>query len=146
MFGFKIPYLTPGLAIALLVALAGLAAQHQRVKRYEVEAQSARQTAQGLVTSVTSKDDLIAKLQAKNGELLSIARDQNEAIRTAGALIETYQLELRTQGAKLRELEESDRAKPECLSALSMDLARSCPALADGVRQRANRGLSGSRG
>lgn len=75
---------------------------------------------------------------------------KNECTATAASAAESakrandYALERDRLSGELERLEAKDRATPECDALLHTDLARVCPAIANGLRQRAGQ-TSGSR-
>lgn len=140
-------FLTPtrlaliGLAAVALAGLTWGSVEHQRAKRYQAEAEQAITTAKGLTTAVVSKDEVIAKQLAQARAMMETISEQNLRIKAAGHRIEEMTEDMRARSRRLRELEETDRANPDCRALLDTELDRVCPAIASGVRERANRSL-----
>lgn len=125
------------------VALYG--AKHQRDVAVAKLA-TASQEADRLVEAAQGSERTIVQLQAANKALVDALASQQQALDEAAAELEPLKQLAEAQARALRERERIDRATPKCQFVLNTDLGGACPALADGVRQRANRRLPGSTG
>ena len=127
---------------AILAGIAGAALlaalfEHARVARVVYERNTARDEVQRQALALSSKDAAIAALEAaveKWQKLVTPATDVTEAARRANAAAAS----LEAQSKKLATREAADHAKPDCAALLAADVGSVCPAIANGVRERAD--------
>jgi hypothetical protein len=147
----QLPILAPvyrivivGLLIALgiqQVALIGARAQRDRAG---AKATVAVSEAAVLRDVAAGNSNTILQLKAANKALVGALAAQQTALDEAAASIDDARKAAIAAGQALREKERHDRAKPQCQLVLNTDVGGPCPALADGVRARANRRVSDS--
>jgi hypothetical protein len=147
----QLPILAPvyrivivGLLIALgiqQVALIGARAQRDRAG---AKATVAVSEAAVLRDVAAGNSNTILQLKAANKALVGALAAQQTALDEAAASIDDARKAAIAAGPALREKERHDRAKPQCQLVLNTDVGGPCPALADGVRARANRRVSDS--
>jgi hypothetical protein len=124
-------------AIALVLARAQAAKAGATATVAVSEAAVLRDVAAG-------NSNTILQLRAANKALVGALAAQQTALDEAAANIDDARKAAIAAGQALREKERHDRAKPQCQLVLNTDVGGPCPALADGVRARANRRISDS--
>lgn len=145
ILGPVLKYIAAGLLVALLLALAALKIQSNRLETRTDERDLAQREANQLRAAVSGKDDTIAALQSANEQwrALSIPAD---AMNQAAERTEKAAKLIEDRTRALTPSEVRDHANPDCAALLALDIARSCPGHAFSVRQRARGGLSGPAG
>lgn len=149
---FVMPKITPTriLIVALVAALVAqsvfLSLARSARDKAIAERATATQEAGRLVEAAKGSESTITQLQAANKALVAALASQQRAMDDAAAEVEPLKRLAEAQARALRERERNDRAKPNCQLVLNTVLDGACPALADGVRERANRRLPGSTG
>jgi chromosome segregation ATPase len=148
-----LPTLAPVYRVTILVLTLlcvslglGLALAKARMNTAIAERETAVQEFSRLREAAKGSERTIKELTSANKALVSALAAQQRAYDAAAAEIEPLKQLAESQARKLRERERIDRATPKCQLVLNTDVGGACPALADGVRQRADRRLPGSTG
>jgi hypothetical protein len=136
-------YALPTLAALLAVALAAVAVQTARVGKFKAEARAATDEVTQLVAAAESTEKTIKVLTDATRGLAEEAQRQLDAANLAASRLAERDATIRKQAADLAAAEATEYDKPDCQALLALDIAGSCPAHADGVRQRARRDLQG---
>lgn len=109
----------------------------QRIQFHSLRADVAEAAVQELVSANGESQKVIDEYKAATDELARMANAQQQAIIAAGDRMQQMAVELVAARQKLKEVEQRDKANPECAELLSVDLSGVCPGFAIGVRQRA---------
>lgn len=128
--------LTMILAAVILLLLGVTGCEHQLASKYKAEAKVANEKVKGLLTTVDSKDHVIATILAANNLLLKSSKDQQAAMTAAAAVEEVLKKQIDDTRKALHDKEVADQAIPDCQKLLQMDL-NVCPAHLASIRQRA---------
>jgi chromosome segregation ATPase len=136
--------LTMILSAVILALLALLAIQSERLKSTKLELKQQQEQVAGLLTTLTSKDDVIGQFEAAAKDAQQIVKDQQKALDSAAGRVQTLRSQLAESRKQLQALEEKDREIPECLNLLETPVSI-CPNYLDGMRDRAS-GLQGQAG
>ena len=135
----KLPWVSIGLAAALLAAIGYAHFESSRVDELKLERDTARDQVQALATAAKGKDDTIAALQGAVEKWQKLAQPSVDMLAAAErAAAAANDLEARSRALATRE--KADHAKPDCAALLALDIGAMCPAVADGVRVRASPG------
>lgn len=135
-----------GLLLAVGVQQVALYGARATRDKAVAERATAVQERGRLTEAAKGSENTITQLRAANKALVDALAAQQAALdKAADDLVRLRDVALEA-GRLLRELERADRAKPQCQLVLNTVLDDPCPALADGVRQRANRRLPGPPG
>lgn len=121
----------------------GLALAKARMNTAIAERETAVQEFSRLREAAVGSEGTIQQLRAANKALVEALASQQAALDKAASDLTTAREVALEAGRLLREKERADRAKPQCQLVLATVLDDPCPALADGVRERANRRLPG---
>lgn len=131
------------------IALAGLAWLGWIIAGWRhdalVELPRARASLEQLQVAVSGKDDTIAALEASVVAWKALATPADHMDAAVAAVTDAAD-KLNARARALQSAEVRDRENPDCAALLAMDIARVCPAVAAGVRQRARGGLPGPAG
>lgn len=125
-------------AVAAL-AVAGAGVQTLRLHAAVAERDKAVSERDALLGDVRAKDTVIERQDGALKALRAELQAQGDAARAAARALERAEAERAKVAADLAAAEAKDYAKPECATALDLDLGSLCPAHATGVRQRAHR-------
>jgi hypothetical protein len=134
---FPIPRLSMYLAVALALALFGMAFHMQRAARFQAQARETAQVALTLRAALDAQNKVAEECNASAEALFAIATDQSKKVEAAVAIANTYRDQLIATREALQIQQETDRAIPECQALLGVDLVAVCPGYANGVRVRA---------
>lgn len=108
----------------------------QRIQFHSLRADVAEAAAQELVSANSESQKVIDEYKAATDELVRMANAQQQAIIAAGDRMQQMAVELVAARNKLKEVEQRDKANPECAELLNIDLGSVCPGFAGGVFQR----------
>lgn len=138
--GRALPWIGGGLVLAL--AVTGGWGAYQASKREDAEAallaaRSELQRANDALRDTNTANDALSDAVDKWRALATPSEDVKAAAEAATAAANR----IAARSAELRQDEETDRANPDCAALLAVDLARACPAIARGMRERAARGV-----
>lgn len=139
--GFLLSDIRVWLALATLLAIGGLAIEHQRAERYQTERDAATTENTRLVAAIESKEQLIIDLTSALQVWQDRATQGVQESTKAGDRAETYRTELNAARTRIRTLMEADRGSIDCLKLMAIDIAAVCPSTALGVRQWADDSL-----
>lgn len=136
-------YLTAGLGVALLGALAFGAIQTSRVGTVKAEKRALEIEYGDLLESTIGKDTTIERLETAVAALRLAAQADQDRLRVAATAIVSYRDILAARDAQLDDLSRGDYDKPDCAALLAMDIAAVCPGVARSLRERAEGRLPG---
>lgn len=135
----KLPWVSIGLAVALLAAIGFGKYEASRAGELEIERNDARNQVQVLASTNAGNQTAIAALQGAVEKWQKLAQPSVDMMAAAErAAAAAKDLEARSRALATRE--KADHAKPDCAALLALDIGGACPAIADGVRSRATSG------
>lgn len=133
--GFR-PAVVMALVAALVVAFLAWRLSYLKDQADDLRVQVAQLTA-----TLEDANAVNAACNEATAVLKRLAQDQQDALRHAAERLRSLHDEHAAARARLQQLEDTDRADPDCDATLRLDLTLHCPGFADGVRQRAHRDL-----
>lgn len=136
IFGPFLKYIAGGLLLALIVVGVALRVQSGRLAERTRERDAATAQVSQLRQAATGKDQTIAALRTAAEAWRSLTTPA-ESMNAAAGRAEQAARDLAARAAELRTEEAKDREDPDCRAVLALDLARACPAISAGLRQRA---------
>lgn len=110
-----------------------------------VELPRALASIEQLRTAVQGKDSTITALEKSVTAWQALATPA-DSFDAAVARLDQAAQRLNDRERALANMEARDREKPDCAALLATDIARVCPAIAAGMRDRARGGVPGSTG
>lgn len=134
-------YLSAGLGVALLVALAAVSVQTSRLGTVKAERRALENEHASLADACQDKDVTITQLEDAVSTLRVAAVKDAERLRVAAVAVGSLRDILRARDAQLDNIERGDYAKPDCAALMGMDLALVCPGIARSLRERAEGNL-----
>lgn len=136
LLGRFLPYIAGGLVLALLVTTGLWRFEAHRVTTVKGERDAALHQVTELTAAVSGKDSTIAALQASAEAWQKLATPA-EAMKAAADRVDAAAQQIEARSRALTPAEVKDHANPDCAALLAMDIARMCPGIAAGVRERA---------
>ncbi len=121
------------LAGVLILTMGFAGCEYQRVGKLQAEVKVANEKVEGLLTSVDSKDHVIAKFMAANDLLMKASKDHDKAMSAAAVVAASLEKEIEDARKRAKAKESADRAIPDCDKLLRTDL-NICPAHAATIR------------